>query len=191
MSKNFEESPIKFPSITRSANLATRVTQSYFSSQRGNGTWETLAAFLKGCVPRNRDNVTAGLSKEQNIKGSAMVARFLCLCPCLCLGFLELENSAASYVTWHDVSKEESEGERVVRGRAHWRRLISEGANSVWPGPLDRQIPTNFHSRVPLIRKPALRFATWDWLSSPRCVMESPAIAGRENIDLLTSLALV
>lgn len=99
--RRISRNPIKFPSITRGANyyLALHTVVLFLTKRGRTGFEKRSAALLKGCVSRNRDNVTAGLSTSRS--KISKVRRWLLCAISLCLWVSRASgNSVASYVTY-------------------------------------------------------------------------------------------
>lgn len=100
--RRISRNPIKFPSITRGANyyLALHTVVLFLTKGRGERDLRNARQrLLKGCVSRNRDNVTAGLSTSRS--KISKVRRWLLCTISLCLWVSRASgNSVASYVTY-------------------------------------------------------------------------------------------
>lgn len=99
--RRISRNPIKFPSITRGANyyLALHTVVLFLTKRGRTGFEKRSAALLKGCVSRNRDNVTAGLSTSRS--KISKVRRWLLYAISLCLWVSRASgNCVASYVTY-------------------------------------------------------------------------------------------
>lgn len=100
--RRISRNPIKFPSITRGANyyLALHTVVLFLTKGRGERDLRNARQrLLKGCVSRNRDNVTAGLSTSRS--KISKVRRWLLCTISLCLWVSRASgNCVASYVTY-------------------------------------------------------------------------------------------
>lgn len=100
--RRISRNPIKFPSITRGANyyLALHTVVLFLTKGRGERDLRNARQrLLKGCVSRNRDNVTAGLSTSRS--KISKVRRWLLYAISLCLWVSRASgNCVASYVTY-------------------------------------------------------------------------------------------